>query len=94
MILMNKTYELYDDIKNVLVNTKYTLNDYKTLLSRLNDEKSKYAAYYKVMYDNTNDSKYIFKLVKTMYYGSNFNSNEDRLMFILMINIIIIYKTS
>lgn len=36
------------------------------------------------MYDNTNDPKYIFKLVKTMYYGSNFNSNEDRLMFRLM----------
>lgn len=35
---MNKTYELYDDIKNVLVNTKYTLDDYKSLLSRLNDE--------------------------------------------------------
>lgn len=76
-----KKYEQYDIVEKILKNTYYSINDYKNILKKLGDEKSKLSAFYRIMYDNTQDKYYALNLIKLMYYCNNINSIDDRAMF-------------
>ena len=77
---MEKVYENYELIESNL-SKGYSINDYKNILDRLSDEKSKLNFFYRVMYDNTNDAKYALLLEKNMYMDTNFYSKNDFVMF-------------
>lgn len=78
---MKEIYEKYYEVEKVLKNTNYNINNYKDLLSKLGDEKSKLSAFYRIMYDNTQDKYYSLKLIQLMYYSNNINNENDRTMF-------------
>jgi len=78
---MKKIYNDFKSIEKVLINSGYSVEDYKRILNKLEDEKSKLMFYYRVMFDNTNDAFYALSLEKTMYYQSTFKSYYDKLMF-------------
>lgn len=78
--MTKEAYKSYKNIEKVLSGTKYTLDDYKKIINSLEDEKSKYMAYYRVMYDNTHDPKYIYKLIKSSYLESEIIDMSDRMM--------------
>lgn len=75
-----KIYEDYEKIEEFL-NKEYSIDDYKDILSRLADEKSKTMFFYRVMFDNTNDAKYALLLEKMMYFQTEFYSESDRMMY-------------
>ena len=78
---MCKIYNNFDKIELVLDKTEYSIEDYKYILGKIKDEKSKLMFYYKVMFDNTNDAYFSLNLEKMMYFDSSFFSVEDKEMF-------------
>ena len=76
-----KKYENYSLIEKTLSKANIKVKDYKNILSKMMDEKSKYMFFYRTMFDNTGNPKYALKLEKCMYEGDNFLSISDKYMY-------------
>lgn len=76
-----KEYEDFDKIEKILENSEYTIEDYKKILNKLEDEHSKLVLYYRIMLDNTDDAYYGINLQLVSYKNNSVNSFEDREMY-------------
>lgn len=74
---MNNNNELI----NNLLDNKYTYNEYIDIYNKLGDEKSRSIYFNRVMYDNTNETKYSLEMIKSMYLDTSFISKPDRKMY-------------
>lgn len=70
----------FDLIKQVL-DKKYSIDEYKLIYNKMQDEKSKKILYNRIMYDNTKDTNFSLNMIKEMYQGTSFLSNADRKMY-------------
>lgn len=75
-------YNNFDSIKDILKNTDYSLSDYKRILKKMQDDKSKEIMYNRIMLDNTNDAYYGINMQHASICGDNFMNECDKTMFL------------
>lgn len=69
------------EIEKVLKKTEFSIDDYKKITNRMQDDKSKNTFFYRIMLDCTNDAYYGLMMEKEMFYQDKLNSIEDKTMY-------------